>query len=146
MNANIIRLWDDNKELLRNYIANTRQEEYKEYLKLVKLVVKFILNGGKEDFDYESFDVDNITEVNNGDYQGTLIYLIPLSYYQPSASNYIVTFADYGSCSGCDSLQAIRYYQYEEELPCDKQIKDYMTLCLHLVQKMKYLYDAEEIY
>lgn len=83
MNANIIRLWDDNKELLRNYIANTRQEEYKEYLKLVKLVVKFILNGGKEDFDYESFDVDNITEVNNGDYQGTLIYLIPLSYYQP---------------------------------------------------------------
>ena len=47
----------------------------------------------------------------------------------------------YGSCSGCDTLLGIN--EYEDGLPNEEQVKDYMTLCLHLIQKLKPLTDTE---
>lgn len=41
--------------------------------------------------------------------------------------------------SGCDTLMAIS--GYSDELPNEEQVKDYMTLALHLVQKLKRLKD-----
>lgn len=43
----------------------------------------------------------------------------------------------YGSCSGCDTLLSIS--QYDWGLPTDEKVEEYMTLCLHLVQRMKSL-------
>jgi len=45
----------------------------------------------------------------------------------------------YGSCSGCDTLQAIQ--GYSDESPSDEQVKDYMELALHIVQGLKKMED-----
>lgn len=83
-----------------------------------------------------------MTVIDNGDYQGTQIFLIPMETYQPSVEDYVYTNTYYGSCSGCDTLQAIQSYDYNE-LPNEEQIKDYMTLALHLLQKCCFLKDGE---
>ena len=140
MNKRIIDLWDKNQNKLERYFATTNQSEYDDYLKLVKLIVKKVLNNDNEcDYMHPNYDIDNITVIDNGDWQGTLIFLIPQKTYQPSASEYLVTYSWYGSCSGCDTLQSIHQYRYG--LPNEEQVNDYMTLCLHLVQRMKPLYD-----
>lgn len=150
-----VEKWDKNKTLLMNALQS--EEIYKklgsyEYADLVKLVVKYILNDGKaEEYDACEWDEDNITEVDNGDYQGTLLYLIPAKTYQPREDEYFITFADYGSCSGCDTLLRIQMYMPDHEY-CEsddeftslkrRTIEDFMTLCLHLVQHMKKPYIA----
>lgn len=78
-----------------------------------------------------------MTVIDNGDYQGTQIFIIPSNTYQPSVEDYVYTNTYYGSCSGCDTLQAIS--NYEEGFPDEEQIKDYMELSLHLLQKCKWL-------
>ena len=150
-----VEKWDKNKTLLMNALQS--EEIYNklgsyEYADLVKLVVKYILNDGKaEEYDAGEWDEDNITEVDNGDYQGTLLYLIPAKTYQPREDEYLITFADYGSCSGCDTLLRIQmhmpdheYCESDDEFTSLKRrtIEDFMTLCLHLVQHMKKPYIA----
>lgn len=83
-----------------------------------------------------------MTVIDNGEYQGTQIFLIPEETYQPSVDNYLVTHTYYGSCSGCDTLEGIR--SYDKEKPTETQVKDYMTLALHLVQRLKKLSAAED--
>jgi hypothetical protein len=76
-----------------------------------------------------TFDTENITEINNGDYSGTLLYLIPFDTYEPSESEYLMTYVGYGSCSCCDTLQGIQYSIDEN----DKHINDFMILCRDIV-------------
>ena len=45
-----------------------------------------------------------------------------------------MTYVDYGSCSGCDTLQSIQSFSGDK--PTDSQLKDYMTLCKDLVCNM----------
>lgn len=141
-----VEKWYKNKELLMNALQS--EEIYNKlgdyaYIDLVKLVVRYILNDGGE----SEWDKDNITEVDNGDYQGTLLYLIPAKTYQPCENEYLITFVEYGSCSGCDTLLNIQmlmsanrdYYDSDEQFEGIKRqkIEYFMTLCLHLVQHMK---------
>lgn len=77
---------------------------------------------------------DRITIVDDGDWQGTQLFLIPEDVYPPSPGQYLLTHTYYGSCSGCDTLKKIN--QYEAGLPSEDQIAAYMTLLLHLIQKM----------
>ena len=150
--------WDKNKTLLMNALQS--EEIYNElhvciYADLVQLVVKYILNDGKEEeYDTGEWDENNITEVDNGDYQGTLLYLIPAKTYQPCANEYLITFVDYGSCAGCDTLIGIQtsipyhgYCESDEQFAILKRktIEDFMTLCLHLVQHMKKPYIHDEV-
>ena len=83
-----------------------------------------------------------MTVVDDGDYQGTEIFIMPLDEYQPDIENYIYTHTYYGSCSGCDTLQHIS--MYDDELPNEVQIQDYMELALHLLQKCKWFVDTDE--
>lgn len=115
------------KDEFRALFAIKHPENYKD---IVEAVVS-ILN--KYHKDYEKPDHKNVHEIDDGDYQGTLIYVIPSEGYQPDT--YWVTKVAYGSCSGCDTLEAIR--DYEDGAPDEKQIEDYVTLCLHLIQQMK---------
>lgn len=97
------------------------------YKALVKLVFDVIFkDSGITDI---TFDTENITEIDNGDYQGTLLYLIPFDTYQPSESEYLMTYVGYGSCCCCDTLQGIQYSIDEN----DKHINDFMTLCRDIV-------------
>ena len=136
-----VNAWDANKEDLRAYIASHGQSEYDEYGKIVRMIFDKVINPYMQNIEYLKFDVDKIHEIDDGDYQGTLIYLIPCKIYQPSQWQYVTTYVDYGSCSGCDTLLGINHY--ESEKPTEEQVKEYMSLCLHIIQHCKYLCDKE---
>lgn len=134
MDREIVGLWEKNKHMLERYLRETPQEKYNSYEALVKLIVKYVLNGHTDEYDAE-----NIAVIDDGDYQGTLIFLIHRAVYQPGITDYLVTYVYYGSCSGCDTLQSI--YEYHPGLPTEEQVEAYMTLCLHIIQRMKPLYE-----
>ena len=130
MERNIIKKWDTRKDTLRKSIKTYKNNSI-SYNELVRLIAKNIL--GIEDM--------RTHEIDDGDYQGTMIYLITdADIYQPNPTNYYVTYVAYGSCSCCDTLQGIQadgdYFDY----PTNDQLDQYMTLCLHMVQRMKKLY------
>lgn len=130
-----IEKWNENKHLLENYFKNTPQSEYHEYDKIVKKVVELIIN--KESYSHNNLDIENMTVIDNGDYQGTQIYIIPRKTYQPDIDDYVYTHNYYGSCSGCDTLQGIS--DYDSGLPNDEQVKDYMLLALNIIENFKKL-------
>lgn len=99
-----------------------------DYKAVVKAVVQTV--AGDE---YGHMDAARIHEIDDGDYQGTLVYVIGAEGYQPS--DYWYVKVGYGSCSGCDTLEAIRCY--EDDKPSKDQVKQYMTLALHVVQGLK---------
>ena len=134
----IVDKWDRNKNRLEDAIRTTDMEDA-SYKTLVELIVQHILNNTEDDEDWNNFDIEKIHEIDDGDYQGTLLFLIPKNRYQPDEDEYLVTYVNYGSCSGCDTLQKIQSYDYND-LPTCRQVNDYMRLCLHLIQNMKYIY------
>ncbi|WP_143322806.1 hypothetical protein [Clostridium sp. HBUAS56010] len=125
--------WAANKIELEAAIKRDKEINSCNYSYLVKLVVKYILNLGV-DTEYERWDEEKITTIDNGDYQGTQLFLIPKKTYQPGANEYLLTYQYYGSCSGCDSLQAIQ--DWSEDIPTDERVKDYMTLCKDIICNM----------
>lgn len=112
----------------------THPEDYKE---LVKRVVEIV----SDKDEYDSMDPERIHTINDGDYQGTLVFVIGSRDYQPSKYWYVKVF--YGSCSGCDTLQNIRGYGDYEEPPTEQQVEDYWILMLHIVQNLKLMGDSE---
>ena len=131
----IVKQWDKNKHKLENYFKTTEQGEYcGSYEYILKKVIELVLNdeGGNS---WERYDASNLHTIDDGDYQGTLVFLFPRETYQPSIEDYIITYVSYGSCSGCNTLQAIS--NYEDGIATDDQVKDYMMLALHLIQNMK---------
>lgn len=99
------------------------------YDQLVFMLVE-ILAAGDE---YEEPDPERITRIDFGGYQGTLVYVIAGTGYQPGA--YWTMTVGYGSCSGCDTLQRLQEeYGYKDG---DKALEGFLTLALHLVQRTK---------
>lgn len=130
MEKSIISLWDKHKKDLENYFKNTEQSEYSDYEKIVKAIFREVINKGET-----VYNLGSLTVIDDGAYQGTTIFIIPEKTYQPGIENYLMTHTYYGSCSGCDTLQGIN--AYDSGLPTELQVKEYMTLALHLVQKLK---------
>lgn len=124
----------ENKDALRAKFEADFPGEYKD---IVKAVVEIITS--KE---YTAHDIDpkRIHEIDDGDYQGTLVYVIAEKGYQPS--DYYYVKVSYGSCSGCDTLQHIESEHY---FATDKKesIDDLMTLALHIVQGLKKMGEEE---
>lgn len=127
--------WEKNKGDLEKFLKTTKQEKYTSYESLVKALFEKVINPNVNN----KFDTKNILIIDDGDYQGTQIFLLHINTYQPSVSDYVYTNTYYGSCSGCDTLLAICDYDYG--YPNDNQVKDYMTLCLHLLQKCCFMGD-----
>lgn len=133
-----IEQWNKNKDKLRKDIEdNFAEYNNASYKDLVVKVVDIIFND-EDDYYDDKFDSENIAEIDNGDYQETLLYIIPQDTYQPSESEYLMTYVGYGSCSGCDTLQAIQMWSFDDEgVRGDEKeqfIKDMLGLCLNLVQ------------
>lgn len=116
------------KSLLEEKLGS---RHWTDYSTLVKMVIELVTS--EDDYDDFNPDPERIHCIDDGDYQGTLIFLIGAKGYQPSI--YWSMKVYYGSCSGCDTLQAI--YDYSDEKPTEDQVKDYYTLCLHLIESMK---------
>lgn len=147
----VVKQWDKNKDKLEEHFKESLfLYESCDYTRLVEAVIRFIYNDNPkaEDYPYRKFDARGITCIDNGDYQGTMLFMIPRDTYQPSAREYLLTHVSYGSCSGCDTLLNVQYtiekvvdkYGYEDLTEKEKQeykdsaVKDLMSLSLHLVQ------------
>ena len=144
MIQSIIEKWESNKNELEDRFRLYNRDSELSYAKIVELIFETIINTNDNDLDNDcdNYDISKMTVIDDGDYQGTQIFIIPKNTYQPSIEDYLVTNTYYGSCSGCDTLEAILSdYDWENESKYfrDSQVTDLMTLSLHLVQKLKFL-------
>ena len=121
------KAWFAKKDALEAVFKTRHPDDYEE---IVKLVVQHILH---DEDAYLSPDPARVHSIDDGHYQGTLVFVIGASGYQPD--DYWYVKVSYGSCSGCDTLENIR--DYSDDAPSDVQVRDYMTLALHIVQGMK---------
>lgn len=124
------------QEFVNRFMANKGQLEARfsakhpeDYDEIVKAVIEVITIPRK----YGQPDPNQVHAVSSGSYQGVLVFVIAEYGYDPSDFWYVRV--NYGSCSGCDTLERIRGYKYGPPEP--QQVKDYMTLALHIVQKLK---------
>ena len=131
-----IEKWDKYKNDLEDYFRYTEQIEYDEYEKIVKILFEKVVNRDLE-CDRDKFNTEDLVRIDDGEWQGTQIFILHKDSYQPNVEEYVYTSTYYGSCSGCDTLQAIS--SYDRGLPDEEQVKDYMTLALHLLQKCYYM-------
>lgn len=115
------------KETLRKRFELKCPESYEDIVREVITVIT-----GEEYGDY-SPDPERIHTIDDGHYQGTLVFVIAAKGYQPS--DYWYVKVAYGSCPACDTLEKIR--GYSENAPTTEQVNDYMTLALHIVQGLK---------
>lgn len=121
------KAWFANLHTMREKFTAKHPEDYKD---VVRAVIEMLAAASD---DYDKPDPERIHSIDDGDYQGTLVYVIAASGYQPSRYWYVRI--SYGSCSGCDTLQAIS--GYSSEPPNDEQVSEYMTLALHVVQGLR---------
>jgi len=124
-----VTAWEARKGEIRAALAAGHPGDYKA---LVTTVVR-ALGAALEDGDYERPDPERVHQIDDGDYQGTLVFVIAATGYQPSTYWYVMV--SYGSCSGCDTLEAIK--NYDDAPPTAEQLDKYMTLALHIVQGLK---------
>lgn len=129
--------WNKNCDKLEKVIrGNQKKLKNCEYDYLVKLIVYNILNEDIDEYSADKWDGENIITIDNGDYQGTLLFLIPQDVYQPNEAKYLMTYVNYGSCSVCDTLMNIQMdvpYADENETMSEQTVKDFMALCRDLV-------------
>lgn len=125
-----VELFMDRKPELESMFRVKHPSDYRE---LITNVVTLLEAAG------ECPSPERIHEIDDGHYQGTLVYVIGASGYQPT--DYWYVKIAYGSCSACDTLESIRHYS--DDTPTEQQINEYMTLCLHVVQGLKKMNGGE---
>ena len=125
-----------NKEQLREVFRKGHPADYMEVVRNVVAVLG-------EDDDYNTPYPDMITQVGTPDYSGNYLFVVEGDY-----GKFWCVVVAYGSCSACDTLQSIKYdgSDYDEDgeqlnSVSEKQLDGYMTLALHIVQKLKALHD-----
>ena len=123
-------LWGVNQDKLRKALSEDTNLNSCDYEYLLKLVFNTIYNTSDEGAN-NPLDLNRITVIDDGGYQGTLLFLIPFDTYQPSEGEYIMTYIGYGSCSGCDALQAAQ--AWEDGLLTEEQVTDFMVICKDLI-------------
>lgn len=122
-----IAIWDEHKGEIQEKFEQGHPENYKA---IIHAVVSMLHDNSNK---YDKPDPNRIHEIDDGDYQGTLVYVIGGSGYQPYEYWYVKV--SYGSCSGCDTLKSIR--GYENGKPSKEQVQQYMTLALHIIQGLE---------
>lgn len=137
-----VKAWDKNNKDLLDLFQKENPTSYQDIVeKLVNIVISPYLKDSKN-IDYpmsEGLDISSMTVIDNGDYQGTTIYIIPYETYQPSVSDYVMTNNYYGSCSGCDTFQSIELLGDNTPKEIADAGKEFHTLALHLLQSFKVL-------
>ena len=135
-----VNAWDKNKNKLEEYFNTHAQKEFDSYKNILILTVELVINPYLEEKDGEiqPLDIYNTMVVGDGNYQGTLLYIIPGYEYEHYIENYIFTYIYYGSCSNCDTLLGILSSD-RDKFPNKEQTKDFMSLALHILQHMDFL-------
>ncbi len=127
MIGEFVKAFEANKDRMRR---NFRDSFPGSYEQIVEEVFRAVNN--YESDGYGCPDPETIHAIDDGDYQGTLVYIVPEKEYQPHEYWYVRVW--YGSCCVCDSLQAIGYWDGE---PTEQQLDDVMLLALHVVQGIR---------
>ncbi len=130
MITELVQRWEAKKEDLRGKYSKERPGAYSD---IVKDVVELVTS--PEEYGDLNLDPTRIVCIDHGDWQGTQLYVIGAKGYQPS--EYWAVFVSYGSCSGCDTFDAIRDYCDDYDKIGDKEVEGYMTLALHILQGIK---------
>ena len=132
----IISVWEERKDVLRKELVHSPIFSYK---KLVEKIVDIFLN-----HESQLYDLEKMRVIDDGDYQGTLIFIIPENTYQPNVNEYLYTYVYYGSCCGCDIMEDIQaqYDSSKSKETYDEVISDLMILSLHLIQRFKRMGDC----
>lgn len=122
------------KEFVERFLANpiTWTTHPSNYIDIIRKIVQVITT-----YEYSDIDPDRIHKIDDGEYQGTLVFVIGSKGYQPY--DYWYTKVGYGSCSGCDTLQNIN--NYSNDPPTLEQQKEYNILALHIVQQLRKMHD-----
>lgn len=123
--------FEKNRAGLRAVFAAKHPDNYKD---LVRSTLDAVADA-EDTWEPEALDIDTkrLEQIDHGDYQGTLVFVVPQRGYQPS--QYWAVKVSYGSSSGCDTLQAISHYS--DDPPTEDQLDEYMTLALHVVQGLR---------
>lgn len=133
MDKKVVAAWEANKHKLRPFFESAHPRSYGA---IVNSVVT-LLHGAMDE--WERPDPARITEIDHGEFQGTLVYVIGEAGYQPSKYWYVKV--GYGSCSVCDTLESLR--DFSDEKPTAEQVDGYMTLVLHIVQGLRQMGEDE---
>lgn len=136
MEKEIIERWERGKENLRNYLStHSIWDNCSSYNELVYVLIEECLNYSTD----ERFST-KFTCIDDGNYQGTQLFVLHYETYQPNINDYYIFDNEYGSCSGCDTLLGIIGYDYDV-IPDENMVNQLMTLCLHMVQRIKCVYN-----
>lgn len=133
MIAKAVANWEERKGQFRLML---KQSYPKSYSDLVKLVIHVIT----DDYNFAP-DPERIHVIDDGDYQGTLVFVIPHKACQPSTYWYVKI--EYGSYGVCDTLQGILDKIPDEGIQ-DEQIDLFMIMALHIVQGLRPMQEEEE--
>ena len=130
-------LWGKSQNKLYEYILENIEKfkydgEYYDYDNILKFLLNFIYDNNS--CSYNKLKFYNITKIDNGDYQGTLILLFSLYDYSPCATHYLITYIDYGSCECCDTLLAAISYIDDDKKYAAKSI---LMICKDLISHIK---------
>ena len=128
MILNYVKQWKERKHLLEQWLTKNEPNYYQDiYETLFRLVVTKPDSQFNKEWDWKRLKV-----LDDGEYQGNQIFILCSNSYQPYLDDYIFTSVTYGSCSVCDTFQAIQESEDKAE-----RVKQYMTLALHMVQETK---------
>lgn len=123
--------WNKNKDKLEAAFRETDLSTLSGYQTIFEMIIQYILNDNDEC--NLTWDTEKITRVDDGDYQGTMLFVIPLDTYQPSADEYLMAQVGYGSCSGCDTFQNIQPW---DSYNPDEVIPQFMSLAADIISSI----------
>lgn len=123
-----VQRWEQRKEYAEAAFAATHPEGYAD-------VVRVVVEALNDTDDGWWPDPNRIAEIDHGDYQGTVMYVIGERGYHPHV--YWAVAVGYGSCSGCDTLQSIQALRFDADQPTPEQVKQYMMLALDIVRGLR---------
>jgi hypothetical protein len=122
-----VKQWEERKHLLEQWLTKNEPNSYETIYEMLFHLVITRSERGELEWDWNRF-----VKIDDGEYQGNQIFILCSNVYQPELTDYIFTSVAYGSCSGCDTFQAIQESEDKAE-----RVKGYMTLALHMVQETK---------
>lgn len=127
MDKKLIAKFDEKRDELKARFKSTHPAGYDA----IFTALCEVLTSDGWDGDYP--DPARITVIDHGEYQGTRVFVVGATGYQPSV--YWMSMVSYGSCSGCDTFESTR--EYGDDPPTDEQADAYFTMALHMLQGMR---------
>ena len=126
---------DKFQEIKPRLLEQFSKEEPEDYSDIFKQTIKMMFEESEDTYSSNSKtpDFERITIIDDGDYQGTLVFVVASKGYQPS--DYWATQVAYGSCSGCDTFQSYSDYDNPEI-----SAPEMVTMALHMIESMKKIF------